>query len=113
MSFPLGGRAGASFCRSAGACRSVGPTHVYIHMHVCADAGGRAPRRAFSFNRGRGWPGRGIRCGGGMGARSDLKMCEQFQRLSGLPICNVDMVAPNWPSWGANTAPPGADGMAL
>jgi len=85
-------------------------------IYICGHARARAyirGRARFHVIGGRSWPGRGFRCGGGMGIGSDLKKCEQFQRLSGLRICNVDMVAAIWPSGGANTAPSGADGMAL
>lgn len=73
---------------------------------------GRAPVHAFSLI---GWwvaALRGLWCEGGMGVKPDLKLCEQFQRVSGLRICNVDMAAPVWPSWVANAASLGADGMA-
>jgi hypothetical protein len=83
---------------------------AYICVGVCGC--GRAPALAFSLMGCQVVALRGLWCGGGMGVKADLKLCEQFQRLSGLRICNVDMVAPNWPSWGANTAPWGADGMA-
>ena len=74
-------------------------------MCGCVCGCGRVPALAFSLIGWRVAALRGLWCGGEMGVKPDLKMCEQFQRVSGLRICNVDMGAAIGPSWRAGSVP--------